>query len=69
MAKLYLIDCSKYSSNVVCDLKITGSNRRAVLDAAYFHAIGPTHKHDINDPDLKENLDRMIEEKKEEVFA
>lgn len=69
MPKHYAIDCSKYPSDVECDLKITGSNRKAVLDAAYLHAIGPVHKHDASDPDLKANLERMIEEELEEVPA
>lgn len=69
MARRYLIDCCKYSSDVECDVKISGSDRKAVLDTAYFHAIGPTHKQDINDPNLKKNLEQMIEEEKEEALA
>ena len=45
MAKQYVIDCSKFPSDKNCDLKITGSDKEAVIDTAYNHAIGPMHQH------------------------
>jgi hypothetical protein len=44
-SKQYVIDCSKVPSDKNCDLKITGSDKEAVIDTAYNHAIGPMHKH------------------------
>ena len=43
-AKQYIVDCSNYPSDSGCDLKITSSDKEAVIDAAYQHAIGPIHK-------------------------
>ncbi len=40
----YVIDCSKFPSDANCDLKITASDKEAVIDTAYNHAIGPMHK-------------------------
>jgi hypothetical protein len=65
--KEYAIDCSKYPSDTKCDLKITGSDRQAVEDAAYFHAIGPMHRYDRNDPDLKKKIASIVEEKEAEL--
>jgi hypothetical protein len=45
MAKQYVIDCSKFPSDKNCDLKISGSDKEAVIDTAYNHAIGPMHNH------------------------
>ena len=45
MANRYVIDCSKFPSEQNCDLKISASNKDAVVDTAYNHAIGPMHKH------------------------
>ena len=45
MAKQYVIDCSKFPSDKNCDLKITGSDKEAVIDTAYNDAIGPMHQH------------------------
>ena len=38
MAKQYVIDCSKFPSDKNCDLKISGSDKEAVIDTAYNHA-------------------------------
>ena len=46
MATQYTIDCSKFPSENKCDLKISGSDKEAVIDTAYNHAIGPMHKHE-----------------------
>jgi len=43
-SKQYVIDCSKFPGGEDCDLRITGSNKEAVIDTAYNHAIGPMHK-------------------------
>jgi hypothetical protein len=45
MPTQYVIDCSKFPSDKNCDLKITGSDKEAVIDTAYNHAIGPMHGH------------------------
>jgi hypothetical protein len=45
MAKQYVIDCSKFPSDKKCDLKISGSDKEAVVDTAYNHAIGAMHNH------------------------
>jgi hypothetical protein len=45
MPTQYLIDCSKFPSDKNCDLKIMGSDKEAVIDTAYNHAIGPMHNH------------------------
>ena len=42
----YTIDCSKFPSEKNCDLKITSSDKEAVIDTAYNHAIGLIHNHD-----------------------
>jgi hypothetical protein len=55
MAKQYVVDCSKFPSDKACDLKITGSDKEAVIDTAYNHAIGPMH---ANPP--SEQLRNMI---------
>jgi len=57
MAKQYVIDCSKFPSDKNCDLKITGSDKEAVIDTAYNHAIGPMHQHPPS-----EELRNMIKE-------
>ena len=44
-SKQYVIDCGKFPSDANCDLKISGSDKEAVIDTAYNHAIGPMHKH------------------------
>ena len=53
--KQYVVDCSKFPSDAKCDLKISGSNKEAVIDTAYGHATGPMHK---NPP--SEQLRQMI---------
>ena len=45
MAKQYVIDCSKFPSEKNCDLKISASDKEAVIDTAYNHAIGSMHNH------------------------
>ena len=67
MTKKYMIDCSKHPNDTHCDLKIIGSDCKAVEDAAYYHAIGPMHNYNRNDPDLKKNLSTMVEEKETEL--
>ena len=60
MAKQYVIDCSKFPSDKNCDLKITGSDKEAVVDTAYNHAIGPMHKHESGE-ELKKMLRSAVE--------
>lgn len=67
MTKEYAIDCSKYPSDTKCDLKITGSDRQAVEDAAFHHAIGPMHHFNSKDPDLKKKISAIVEEKEKEL--
>lgn len=56
----YVIDCGKFPSAANCDLKITGSDKEAVVDTAYNHAIGPMHKHQAGE-DLKKMLRSAVE--------
>jgi hypothetical protein len=53
----YVIDCGKFPSEANCDMKIMGSDKEAVIDTAYNHAIGPMHK---NPP--SEELRNMIKQ-------
>jgi hypothetical protein len=55
MGKQYVIDCSKFPSEKNCDLKISGSDKDAVIDTAFNHATGPMH----NNPPSEE-LRNMI---------
>ena len=57
---LYTIDCSKFPSDKGCDLKITGSDKEAVIDTAYQHAIGPMHNHQPSE-DLKGMIRQAVE--------
>ena len=59
MAK-YVIDCGKFPSDKNCDLKITGSDKEAVIDTAYNHAIGPMHQHQPSE-DLRNMLRGAVE--------
>jgi len=40
-----VIDCGKFPSEKKCDLRISGSDKEAVVDTAYNHVIGPMHNH------------------------
>lgn len=61
MATLYVADCGKMPSKMNCDLKITGTNKLAVLDLAYLHAISSIHNHSPNEPGLKEAIENGTE--------
>jgi hypothetical protein len=61
MATLYVADCSKMPSEMHCDLKISGTNKLAVADAAYQHALSSIHKHSPNEPGLKEKITNDLE--------
>jgi len=61
MATLYVSDCSKMPSEMNCDIKISGSDKNAVADAAYQHAISSIHKHSPNEPGLKEKITNSLE--------
>ncbi len=61
MATLYVSDCAKMPSDMNCDLKITGSDKAAVVDASYQHAISSVHKHSAGEPGLKESIENGIE--------
>lgn len=58
----WVADCSKYSSEANCDLKIKGSDKAAVAEAAYQHAISPTHKHSQDEEGLREKIESGLEE-------
>ena len=60
MAKQYVIDCSKFPSDANCDLKISGSDKDAVIDTAYNHAIGPMHKNAPSE-ELKNMIRQAVE--------
>ena len=60
MAKQYVIDCSKFPSDEKCDLKISGSDREAVIATAYNHAIGPMHNHEPSE-ELRKMLRDAVE--------
>ena len=60
MAKQYVIDCSKFPSDKNCDLKITGSDKEAVIDTAYNHAIGPMHQHPPSE-ELRNMIEQAVE--------
>lgn len=62
MAKQHTIDCSKSPSGGGCDIKISGSNKNEVLATAEQHAI-KTHGAKADDPNLKKDLEKLIEEK------
>ena len=57
----YIIDCSKFPSDANCDLKITASDKEAVIDTAYSHAIGPMHKHQPSE-ELRNMIRQAVEE-------
>jgi hypothetical protein len=63
MTKQYEIDCGKYPSDKKCDLKITGSDKEAVIDTAFQHATGPMHNHRKDEPGLKDQISRGVEER------
>jgi hypothetical protein len=42
-----------------CDLKITGSDKSVVAEAAYQHAIG-SHQHAANEPGLREEIAKTL---------
>jgi hypothetical protein len=58
--KSYEVDCSKFPSDTKCDLKITGSDKEAVIDTAYGHAIGPIHKNPPSDQ-LRQMIRQTVE--------
>lgn len=59
MDKKWVADCSMLPSETNCDLKIIGSDKAVVIEAAYQHAIG-THKHATDEPGLRENIAEML---------
>lgn len=59
MDKKWVADCSLLPSENNCDLKITGSDKAVVTEAAYQHAIGG-HKHAADEPGLRENIAEML---------
>jgi len=59
MAK-YVIDCGKFPSDKNCDLKIIGSDKEAVIETAYNHAIGPMHQHQPSE-DLRNMIRGAVE--------
>src|SRR5205823_294887 len=61
MANQYTIDCSKFPSADNCDLKISGSNKEAVVETAFQHATGPMHNHKKDEPGLKDKIAQMAE--------
>ena len=60
MPKQYVIDCSKFPSAKNCDLKITGSDKEAVVDTAYNHAIGSMHNHEPSE-ELRNMIRNAVE--------
>ena len=58
--KQYVIDCSQFPNNGGCDMKITSSDKEAVIDTAYNHAIGPMHKNPAGDQ-LKGMIRQAVE--------
>ena len=61
MAIKWIANCSKMPSESNCDLKISGSDKTVVIDAAYEHAIG-LHKHNPDEPGLREEIEKMLEQ-------
>lgn len=62
MATLYVVNGSKMPSKMYCDLKIMGTNKPAVVDAAYQHAISPIHNHSLSEPgSLKKAIEQTLE--------
>jgi predicted small metal-binding protein len=61
MSTLYIADCSKMPSEINCDLKISGTDKAVVVDAAYQHALSSIHKHSPNEEGLKEKIANNLE--------
>ena len=61
MATQYIADCSKMPSESNCDLKISGSDRQAVAEAAYQHAVGSIHRHSADEAGLRESITDSLE--------
>lgn len=55
MEKKWVADCSTFPSENKCDLKITGSDKEVVAEAAYQHAVG-SHRHAADEPGLREKI-------------
>lgn len=55
----WVADCSTFPSENHCDLKIIGSDKSVVAEAAYQHAIG-SHRHAADESGLREEIAKTL---------
>ncbi len=58
----WVADCSKMPSESNCDLKITGSDKDAVIDAVHSHTVGSVHRHSPDEAGLRESIAAGLQE-------